>query len=101
MTNIDAKEVFARMQNGEHLNLLDVRGEMEYHTFNIGGINIPLPHLQENIDNLEWNKNDEIIVICKVGLRSATAKSILELKGYKNIRNLTGGLIAWQKNQSK
>ena len=101
MIDIDAKEVFARLQNGEHLNLLDVRGEMEYHTFNIGGKNFPLPDLQENIDDLEWNKDDEIIVICKVGLRSATAKSILELKGYKNIRNLTGGLIAWQKNQSK
>ena len=101
MTDIDVKEVFARLQNGEHLNLLDVRGEMEYHTFNIGGINIPLPDLQENIDDLEWNKDDEIIVICKVGLRSATAKSILQLKGYKNIRNLTGGLIAWQKNQPK
>jgi len=101
MTDIDAKEVFARLQNGEHLNLLDVRGEMEYHTFNIGGLNIPLPDLEENIDDLEWNKDDEIIVICKVGLRSATAKSILELKGYKNIRNLTGGLIAWQKNQQK
>jgi rhodanese-related sulfurtransferase len=97
MTDINAKEVFARMQNGEHLNLLDVRGEMEYHTFNIGGKNIPLPDLPENTDNLEWNKDDEIIVICKVGLRSATAKSILALKGYKNIRNLTGGLIAWQK----
>ena len=101
MIDIDAKEVFVRLQNGEHLNLLDVRGEMEYHTYNIGGKNIPLPHLEENIDDLEWNKNDEIIVICKVGLRSATAKSILELKGYKNIRNLAGGLIAWQKNQKK
>lgn len=101
MTDIDVKEVFVRFQNGEHLNLLDVRGEMEYHSFNIGGMNIPLPHLEENIDNLQWNKNDEIIVICKVGLRSASAKSILELKGYKNIRNLAGGLIAWQKNQQK
>jgi len=101
MTDISANEVLARLQNGEHLNLLDVRGEMEYHTFNIGGKNIPLPHLEENLDELGWNKSDEIIVICKVGLRSATAKSILELKGYKNIRNLAGGLIAWQKNQQK
>lgn len=101
MTDINANEVLVRLQNGEHLNLLDVRGEMEYHTFNIGGKNIPLPSLQENLDDLEWNKTDEIIVICKVGLRSATAKSILELNGYKNIRNLTGGLIAFQKNQQK
>ena len=101
MTDISANEVLVRLKNGEQLNLLDVRGEMEYHTFNIGGKNIPLPVLQDNLDDLEWNKNDEIIVICKVGLRSATAKSILELNGYQNIRNLTGGLIAFQKNQQK
>ena len=80
MTNINASEVLARLQNGEHLNLLDVRGEMEYHTFNIGGKNIPLPDLAENMDELDWNKNDEIIVICKAGLRSATAKSILDVE---------------------
>lgn len=101
MTDISAKEVIVRLQNGEHLNLLDVRGEQEYHTFNIGGKNIPLPGLPSNLDELEWNKNDEIIVICKVGLRSATAKSILEINGYQNVRNLTGGLIAFQKNQQK
>lgn len=101
MTDINAKEILERLQNGEHLNLLDVRGEMEYHTFNIGGKNIPLPGLQNNLDDLDWNKDEEIIVICKVGLRSATAKSILELNGYRNIRNLTGGLIAFQKNQQK
>lgn len=101
MTEINAKEIFVRLQNGEHLNLLDVRGKMEFHTFNIGGKNIPLPELNENLGGLDWNKDEEIIVICKVGLRSATAKSILELNGYKNIRNLSGGLIAFQKNQQK
>ena len=101
MTDISANEVHVRLKNGEHLNLLDVRGEMEYHTFNIGGKNIPLPGLENNLDELDWNKTDEIIVICKIGMRSAAAKSILELNGYKNIRNLTGGLIAFQKNQQK
>jgi rhodanese-related sulfurtransferase len=101
MTDISANEVLVRLKNGEHLNLLDVRGEMEYHTFNIGGKNIPLPGLQNNLGELDWNKPDAIIVICKIGLRSATAKSILELNGYENIRNLTGGLIAFQKNQQK
>ena len=101
MTDINAEEIFVRLQNGEHLNLLDVRGEMEYQTFNIGGKNIPLPRLLENLNELDWNKDEEIIVICKVGLRSTTAKSILEMNGYKNIRNLSGGLIAFQKNQQK
>ena len=101
MTDISANEVLVRLKNGEQLNLLDVRGEMEYHTFNIGGTNIPLPALESNLDELDWNKTEEIIVICKVGMRSATAKSILELNGYENIRNLTGGLIAYQKTQQK
>lgn len=101
MTDINADEVFVRLQNGEQLNLLDVRGAMEYHTFNIGGKNLPLPNLKDNLDELDWNKIDEIIVICTAGFRSAAAKSILKSNGYKNIRNLTGGLIAFQKNQQK
>ncbi len=95
--NITATELLERLNNGEKLNLLDVREPIEYHSFNINGINIPLSKLNENIDQLNWNKNDEIIVICKVGMRSQTAKSILQENGYHHIRNLTGGLIAIQK----
>jgi adenylyltransferase/sulfurtransferase len=101
MTNINAQEILSRLQNGERLNVLDVRGKIEYHTYNIGGKNIPLASLKDNLKELEWNKTDEIIVICKAGLRSATAKSILELNGYNNIRNLAGGLLSPQKNQQK
>jgi rhodanese-related sulfurtransferase len=99
MSNINAKELNVRMQNDEHLNLLDVREKIEYHTYNIGGVNTPLPDLKEHLGELKWNKTDEIIVICKAGIRSATAKSILELNGYSNVRNLTGGLLALQRNQ--
>jgi rhodanese-related sulfurtransferase len=101
MTNINAQEMLFRLQNGERLNVLDVRGKIEYHTYNIGGKNIPLADLKDNLKDLEWNKTDEIIVICTAGLRSATAKSILELNGYNNIRNLADGLLALQKNQQK
>jgi adenylyltransferase/sulfurtransferase len=99
MTDINAVEMIARLQSGEQLNVLDVRERIEYHTYNIGGKNIPLPGLKSNLMELQWNKTDEIIVICKAGIRSETAKSILELDGYQNIRNLTGGLLAYQRNQ--
>ena len=99
MINIDAKEILSRLNNGEELNLLDVRGETEYYTYNIGGRNIPLPALADALDDLEWNETDEIIVICKAGLRSKTAQSILNLNGYQNARNLTGGLMALRKIQ--
>lgn len=99
MTDIEAPEMITRMQNGEHLNVLDVREKLEYHTYNIGGTNIPLHGLKDSLDELQWDKTDEIIVLCKAGIRSITAKSILEVNGYQNIRNLTGGLLALQRNQ--
>ncbi len=99
MDQIDAHTLLRRMQNHELLNLLDVREEMEYHTFNIGGVNFPLSVFQQNLGQLHYNKTDEIIVICKVGLRSETAQNILLQNGYKNVKNLTGGLIALQKIQ--
>jgi rhodanese-related sulfurtransferase len=85
MDQIDATSLLIRLDKGECLNLLDVREEMEYHTFNIGGKNFPLSRFQQNIDLLNYNKTDEIIVICKVGLRSETAQNILLQNGYKNV----------------
>ena len=97
---ISSRELAERMQQGESLNLLDVRERIEYHTYNIGGVNIPLPVLENNIENLGYNKTDEIIVICKVGLRSETAANLLTQKGYQKVRNLTGGLMGLRKLKS-
>lgn len=97
MSPINSKELLTRIQNGERLNLLDVRESIEYHTYNIGGTNMPLSTLNNNINQLGYNKTDEIIVICKVGLRSETATTMLIQNGYQLARNLTGGLMALQK----
>jgi rhodanese-related sulfurtransferase len=94
---INAAELKARMENGEHLNLLDVREQIEYYSFNIGGINIPLSKLNSALSNLTYNKTDEIIVVCKIGLRSDTARKLLTEHGYLQARNLTGGLTSLQK----
>jgi len=95
--NINAAEMAQRIQNNADMRLLDVRGAMEYYTFNIGGINIPLDRLPDALPLADWQKQDEIIVICKAGLRSKTAQSILLNNGYTNVRNLTGGIMALQK----
>jgi adenylyltransferase/sulfurtransferase len=94
---INAADLLNRVNNGEQLNLIDVRETMEYHTYNIGGQNIPLSKLEQSINELGYNKTDEIIVICKVGLRSETAQTILQQNGYQDVKNLAGGLIALQK----
>jgi rhodanese-related sulfurtransferase len=94
---INAADLLARLNNGEQLNLIDVRETIEYHTYNIGGHNIPLSKLEQSINELGYNKTDELIVMCKVGLRSETAQTILQQNGYQDVKNLTGGLIALQK----
>lgn len=99
MYQIDADSLQVRLQNGDVINLLDVREEIEYNTYNIGGKNIPLSKFIENLSQIAYNKTDEIVVICKIGLRSETAQSILMQNGYQNVKNLTGGLIALQKLQ--
>lgn len=98
--DINAREIKQRLNNNEPLNLLDVREKIEYHTYGIGGLNIPVGKLKESIHEIPWQYTDEIIVICSAGLRSETAKSILEENGYQNVRNLTGGLLAIEKLQS-
>ncbi len=97
MHPIDGIELITRLTQEESLNLLDVREEIEFHTYNIGGKNIPLSKFNENIAQAGYNKTDEIIVICMVGMRSETASNILIEKGYLSARNLTGGLLALQK----
>ncbi|QQL51192.1 rhodanese-like domain-containing protein [Mucilaginibacter ginkgonis] len=98
--SINAQEFSQRLNNNESLNILDVREAIEYHTYNIGGQNISVSRLQEDLQTVNFDMEDEVIVICKVGKRSETAQSILIQNGYQNVRNLTGGLLALQKLNS-
>jgi rhodanese-related sulfurtransferase len=97
--DISAQEILERLEQRQPINILDVREPIEFHTWNVGGVNVPLGQLEQQIGELHWNKSEEIIVVCRAGIRSATAKSILTLNGYGNIRNLSGGLMALQKIQ--
>ncbi len=99
MAPINATDFMNRLNSGEQLNLLDVREELEYLTYNIGGKNVPLSKLSSQLDTLGYNKTDELIVICTMGKRSETARLLLNETGYVNARNLSGGLIAIQRDQ--
>jgi rhodanese-related sulfurtransferase len=61
-----------------------------------GSQNIPLGTLPEKLDDLEELKNEEVIVHCKSGGRSASAKAFLTQQGFTNVRNLLGGMNAYQ-----
>lgn len=98
MENISVQEIKERLDAGEELNLVDVRQPEEVLVFNIGGIVIPLGKIQsmqtEDIENL---KDEEVICYCKSGHRSMIAGMILEQIGFCNVKNMAGGVDAWQK----
>lgn len=95
--DIKAPELLLRLKNQEKLNLLDVRELIEFATYNIGGKNIPIGKLEMALNSLDYTKNQEIIVICKMGLRSETGTQLLRQHGFSNARNLEGGLLALHK----
>ncbi len=90
--NIDQfKEI---RDNGNNVVVLDVREYHEYDICNIeGSVLIPLGEITDRIDEL--NEDDEIIVHCHHGARSMKATQFLKDKGFKNVKNLAGGIDAW------
>ena len=98
MQTITTDELKKRMDAGEQPHLLDVREDCERAEFNIGGRHVPLGKLQSmQLDDIEDWKNDEIIIYCRSGNRSGIATHMLEAFGYKNVKNLVGGMLNWQR----
>lgn len=97
MQNISVEELKSRMDAGEKINLIDVREPHEYAEFNLGGQLIPLGKIQTmQIDEIEDLKEEEVIIHCRSGQRSMMACMFLDTLGFKNTKNLAGGVLAWQ-----
>ena len=87
----------ARLDNGEQINLLDVREDYERTEFNIGGKHLPLGKIQAmQFEDIEDWKDQEVIIYCRSGNRSGIAGLFMEQVGFKNPVNLVGGMLAWQ-----
>ncbi|UKJ06171.1 rhodanese-like domain-containing protein [Solitalea lacus] len=95
--DISARELKDRLEQKEALNIIDVRDLMEFQTYNIGGRHIPLGKLAQEIEEFDFEKDDELILICAHGVRSRTAVNLLEQSGFSNVRNLKGGILSLRK----
>jgi adenylyltransferase/sulfurtransferase len=91
---IEPTEVKQKIDRGDKFILLDVR---EPHEFQICRIPtstlIPLGELPKHLN--DFDKNAEIIAHCKSGVRSGKATNLLRENGFKNVRNMKGGILAW------
>ena len=102
MQNITVEELKKRLDAGEELHIVDVREPHERAEFNIGGIFIPLGQIQSmQIDEIEDMKDKELIMYCRSGNRSGQACMFLDAMGFKNTKNLVGGMLAWQEKFGK
>lgn len=91
---LTVEDLKRRIDRGEDLFILDVRNPPEFQIGRIPGSTlIPLPDLPQRVREL--NAEREIVVHCKSGQRSAKAIQFLREQGFKNLRNLKGGILAW------
>jgi rhodanese-related sulfurtransferase len=96
INEIEVKDLKLKMDNGEKLLLVDCRENEEWEVSHIIGAKlIPLSELQILFEKELPNKDENIILQCRSGQRSMNAAMFLLSKGYKNLTNLEGGILAW------
>ena len=92
--DIDPVEVKAKIDRGDRFVLIDVREPHEYQICKIPYAKlIPLGDLPKRVSEL--NSADEIVAHCKSGVRSAKAVDFLKQAGFRKVRNMKGGILAW------
>jgi adenylyltransferase/sulfurtransferase len=89
-------ELKERLDRGDQLTIIDVREPNEWQIANLEGNGsrlIPLGQIGDRANEL--NPDEEIVLHCKLGGRSAKAYEKLAAAGFKKIWNLKGGITAW------
>jgi adenylyltransferase/sulfurtransferase len=90
---IQPEELKARLDAGEDIFILDVREPHEYQICNLNGYLIPLGELPKRAHELDSSR--EIVAHCRSGVRSAKAVTFLQQAGFRKVKNLAGGILAW------
>jgi sulfur-carrier protein adenylyltransferase/sulfurtransferase len=91
---LTALELKQRLDRGDKLRVIDVREPNEYQINRIPGSElIPLGDIPKRYTELD--PNEEIVVQCKMGGRSAKAADFLRSVGFKHVLNLKGGILDW------
>ena len=94
LSEVDPVTVKAKFDAGDKFTLIDVRETHEYQICHIPGSRlIPLGDLPNQLATLD--PGAEYIMQCKSGMRSGKATDLLRQAGFKNVRNMKGGILAW------
>ena len=95
--SISARDAKALLDSNKNVYLLDVRTPEEYSQGRLAGsVLIPIGEFERRIG--EVPKNRTIVVYCAAGPRSKSAASLLAQRGYKDVYNMTDGIVGWYRN---
>lgn len=93
--DISTHELKERLDKGESLTVIDVREPWEYAEGHVpGSILRPLGQIRTWAS--EFDHENELILICRTASRSAVAYQVLQTMKFKNLRNVSGGIITWR-----
>jgi len=96
ITEIDTAVAQQRIASGSVL-ILDVREPDEYDQGALpDAVHIPRGHLEAQIEAKALDKDQEIVVYCAGGVRSAFAAETLQILGYTNVLSMAGGYGKWK-----
>ena len=94
MSEISPQDLKARLDRKEAPLLLDVRQDWETKLCRLpNAVHIPIEEIELRVEEL--NPEDPIVVYCHAGVRSAAVAEFLRSLGFKDVRNLAGGVDLW------
>ena len=106
ITNVSIDEAKEKL-NDPNVQFIDVRDKSSFETETIGNaVNLERGLLEfyladgsplEN-EMFKNNPDKEYVVFCGLGGQSALATKTMQDMGLKNVKNMTGGMTAWKKN---
>jgi adenylyltransferase/sulfurtransferase len=93
-SDITVEELRDARARGEAIVLVDVREPHEWQISDLpGSVKIPLASVPSSLEKL--SREDDLVVYCRTGGRSAQAVGFLKQRGYPKVRNLVGGINRW------
>jgi len=95
--DISSREAKTLLEKNRNIFLLDVRTPQENSQARLpGSVLIPINELEGRIKEVPRNKT--ILVYCAVGSRSKPVAEYLSKNGYKDVYNMTDGIVGWYRN---
>jgi rhodanese-related sulfurtransferase len=97
VAEITPQELKARLDGQDRPLLLDVRQDWETRLCRlVNAVHIPIEEIEFRTDELD--PNTETVVYCHQGVRSAAVADYLRQLGFRDVKNLSGGLDAWARS---